>query len=56
MRRYTDPNCQLFIFCDDCGRLDIKNRGPCSRCSSIFLSPIFVWVEEATQHVEAKDD
>jgi predicted ATP-dependent serine protease len=38
---------QLFLFCEDCGKIDTRNAGPCSRCSSIFLYPIFVQVEEA---------
>lgn len=47
-RKYTDA--QLFLFCEDCQKVDTRNKGPCSRCSSIFMTPIFVWVEEAPLH------
>lgn len=47
MRRVQDA--QLFLFCEDCDKLDKKNKGFCSMCSGMRLWPIFVWVEERAQ-------
>ncbi len=44
MRLFADA--QLFLFCTNCDRLTPDNGKtvPC-RCHSIFIDPIFVWVE-----------